>query len=167
MMKKWYLFVIIFMFVGCNHDEIEKVYEEITIEKTYPYFYEKKLLHETDSDTLGIFKQKIYLINSIAQLNENSLFTYSSDDLKDELSKCDFEKYTLVITSSIFLHEIVELKYNFGYNKYQSEFQCNQTFYSKPLEEPIESFYFIINAFLINKIPDNSNVILTTALIGI
>jgi len=162
-MKKWYLFAVLVIFIGCNDEENEQEFREISIEKSYPYIYEKHSMNDVEANVFELFNQKIFLINSITELNKNPLFIYSPNILKEELSKCDFDKYSLVITSSSAIHEIVYLKYNFYYNNFYSEYEYNQTYYSKSLEEPIENIYLLINAFSVRKIPTDSKLVFTKA----
>ncbi|MDR0537639.1 MAG: hypothetical protein LBH04_06315 [Tannerellaceae bacterium] len=164
MMKNWYLIIVIFLFISCNSNEKEEDSKEINIEHSYPYLYEKHSIDDIDVNKLELFNKKIYLINSIAQLNEIPLFVYSSGALMEELSKCDFNKYTLIITSSSTLNEVVELKYNFYYNHVYSEYVYYQTCYSKPLEQPAKNIYFIMNAFSVKKIPELSKALFSKLL---
>ena len=108
LMKKWYLFAVLVIFIGCNDEENKQEFREISIEKSYPYIYEKHSTDDVEVNIFELFNQKIFLINSITELNKNSLFIYSPNILKEELSKCDFDKYSLVITSSSAIHEIVD-----------------------------------------------------------
>jgi len=88
------------------------------------------------------------------------LFIYSPDVLKEELSKCDFDKYSLIITPSITLNEVTDLKCYFFYNNYSGAYTCSQTLFVKPtdIEEKKEYIYLIINAFAVRKIPDESEL---------
>lgn len=153
------------MFVGCNHDEKETIYKEIGIEKTYPYLLEKKSIENANADTFDLFDHKIHLVNSIGQLKNDRLFTYATGYLQEELSKCNFDKYTLVITSSSSLYEISDIEYNFSYDKYNSEYRYYQMIHSKQSEDTARNLYYVINAFLIMKIPDNSRTIFIRSLL--
>ena len=162
-MKNWCLFVVLFLFIGCNDEEKEQEFKRINIEKYYPYIYEKYSVDSIDSSTVELLKVQICLINSIAQLNENPLFIYSPDVLKEELSKCDFDKHSLIITPpSITLNEVTDLKCNFYYNNYSGAYRCSQTLFVKStgssVEEDIEYIYLVINAFAVRKIPDESEL---------
>lgn len=160
-MKQWYLWFFIFFFIGCDNNEIEQDYQAINIEKNYPYLYERHLVKDVDAKTFELFNQKIFLINSIAQLDENPLLNRCADIHKEEFSKCNFDKYTLIMASSSTLNEVIGMDCRLRYNTIFSCFEYDQTLYSKPLVEPIENILFILNVILVKKIPGNSTVSFT------
>ena len=163
-MKNWYLFIVLFIFIGCNDEEKEQELKEVSIKKHYPYVCEKHSVDSIDSSVVELFKTQICLINSITQLNENPLFIYSPDILKEELSKCDFDKYTLIITPPSFtLNEVTDIKCNFYYNNHSGIYECYRTVFLKSAESSmdIEYIYFVINAFAVGKIPDESKLTFT------
>lgn len=164
-MKNWYLLILVFSLFSCsNNENNEPEYKTIGIEKSYPYLYEKYSIDSVDRNTVDLFKQKIHLANSLNQLKESQLFNYCPDILKEEFVKCDFENYTLILTSSSTLNEIVDLKYTFSLKIYSSEYQYFQTSYSRPLVKPVEYIYFVLNAFVVKKIPDDAKIIFLKSL---
>ncbi len=164
-MKHWYFLLFILLITGCNKDEKELEYSEIKIEKNYPYSCEKKPINDIDKDTLELFSRNFFLINSDVQLNENPLFKHFSEELKDALKKCNFEKQTLIIIASSFINEVTGLKSNLGYNNYSSEYICTQTVYCKNIGKPVESVYLIISAFSVNKIPNDSKLVFNSIML--
>jgi len=163
-MKNLYLLLFVFLFAMCSDDnEIEKEYNEIKIEKHYPYLNEKKALDDIDSETAELFDQKAYAIHSIEQLNEDPLFNYSPDVLKEELVKCDFEKYTIIMSSFLSINEIIDLESTFSYNITKSEYSYLRAMHCKHYVETDEVAYLVLNAFLIKKIPVDSRISSTTA----
>lgn len=144
--------------MSCNDVREEEEYKIVNIEKNYPYLNEKHSTSNISPYIQDLFKQKSFLINSLTQLNDNPLFNYCPEVLKEELIKCDFDQFSLIISASSTLNEVVELEGTLLFNNYNLDYEYNQTFYSKPLIEPIENIYFILNAFSIKKIPDNSSI---------
>lgn len=157
-MKQYYLFIFIIFFMGCKEEQKEQEYQVINIEKSYPYSTENHSTTNIAPHILDLFKQKVYLINSLTQLNNNPLFNYCPETLKEELIKCDFNQYSLIIASSSTLNEVVDLKGTMLFNNYNLDYEYNQAFYSKPLVEPISNIYFVLNAFSVKKIPDTSKI---------
>ena len=134
-MRYWYLLSFVLLIAGCDGGEREQEYNKIKIEKTYPYLCKKISVNDIDEGMVELFKNKILPIDSEIQLYENSLFDLFSEELKEELSQCNFNKYTLIVASSSVLYEVTDLEFSFWYNTYFSEYTYNQTVYSKPLVE--------------------------------
>lgn len=166
-MKSWYLFIVVFLLLACNDNDEEKEYTVINIEKSYHYEYESHLTENVDSVYFEQFKQKIYLINSSTQFKKNPLYNYCSDALKENLIKSDFDNYTLILASSSFIQEVTDIKYSLRYNNYNSEYEYFQTNYSKPLVEPVEYLYFVLNTFYVKKLPDDVKIIFIRSQISI
>ena len=164
-MRYWNLLLFVLLITGCDGAEREQEYNKIKIEKTYPYLCKKISINDIDEGMVELFKNRIFPIDSDIQLYENSLFDLFSEELKEELGQCDFNKYTLIVASSSVLNEVTDLEFSFWYNTYFSEYTYNQTVYSKPLVDPIEAIYLTINLFATNKIPDNSKLIYNRATI--
>lgn len=164
MMKHKYLLLLlllIFAITGCD-DENESDFKEVRIEKYFPYYYERESIDNTDNIKTELFHHKILLINSLNQLNDNPLFEYCSESFKENLVGCDFDRYTLILTTTITFDPVFELECGFRYYKSLSEYECNKILYIKNTPTfPPENIYFVANAFLVKKIPDNSNLSLT------
>lgn len=161
MKHRYLLLMFIFAITGCN-DENESDFQEIQIEKYFPYYYETESINNTDNKKTELFHHKILLINSLNQLNENPLFDYCSESFKENLVGCDFDRYALILTTTITFNPVFELECDFRYYKSLSEYECNKILYIKNTSTfPPENIYFVANAFLVKKIPDNSNLSLT------
>lgn len=156
-MKKLILFLFITVITGCNDNEKEPEYYDIKIEEHYSFFHETKVSDELDEDTLNLFNNKVYSINSIEELNKNPLFQYCSAELKDSLRECNFEKYTLCITGSYTQYEFIDLKsISFGYNNFFSEYVYNQILLCKAPIGALDNTYLIIDIFSTKKIPNTA-----------
>ena len=155
-MKNLYLLLLIFIIFGCNKVEKEQEYVEIKIKEHYPY--ESNILDNIDQNTLELFNYKIFALNSLIQLIENPLYNYCSEDLKKELSKCDFKQNTLIITGFSNENVAISIDSSFGYNNFYSEYLYKQTVSCKVPVEPAKKTYLIIDAFLVKKIPTDSKL---------
>lgn len=157
-MKKWYILIIAVFLSACNKDETEQEYTKINIEKQYPYVYETYSIKDIDSIVYKLFTPTICLINSIDTLLKNPLYAYSPKSLKEELIKCDFNNNTLVLTSCSNLQEVDKIEHQLHYNNYFLEYEYTLKLYSKSWKENIENIHFILTAFTIKKIPEDTQI---------
>lgn len=154
-MKNLYLLLFILLITSCNKSETEKGYSDIEVYRHYPHYSEPRLIEELD--TLDSFKYKLYTINSTNELIKSPLFKYCPKDLKDTLSKCDFENQTLFLTGSYEFYKLMDIKSSLGYDNSLSEYIYKQTLLceSNPVT-PFNKVYLIIDALSIKKIKDRN-----------
>lgn len=157
-MKKWHILIIAVFLTACNKNEAEQEYTPIKIEKQYPYVYETYSIKDLDPNIYELFTPTICLINSIDTLLKNPLYIYSPQSLKEDIIKCDFNNNTLVLTSCSNLQEVDKLEYQLYYNNYYLEYEYILKLYSKSWKEDIESIHFILTAFTIKKIPEDTQI---------
>lgn len=156
-MKNWYLLLVfIFLITACSDDDKVQELREIKIEKYYSYFYGVQALDEVDDDVLESFDNNVSPINSVSELNANPLYNQCPDDIKEELNKTDFEKYTIVMIGSFSVYKVTEVKYRFGYSTENSEYRAYLTYYYEGEEDSSKNIYLNLSAFLVKKITDNS-----------
>lgn len=159
-MKNWYLILMLFSFIcafySCDN-EIELAEKLVTIEKTYPFYLETRNLDNMDRDSIELFNQKIVTVNSIEQLENYRLLNFYPETTRESLISCDFEKYTLILTSSLYINEITDLEYKLVIETSSSKYIYYQTLHCQYEEEPYENIYLIVNAFLIKKISENTS----------
>lgn len=157
-MKHCFFLIFIILFSACEKNDEKQKYSVINIKENYPYVYEKHIIGDIPPTISELFSPTIYLINSIEALQENPLFNYCPNVLKEQLVNCNFEYNTLILTSCANLQEVTKLEYQLYFDNYFSEYEYIQTFYSNSLEEEVECVYLIITSFTIQKIPEDTEV---------
>lgn len=151
--------------IGCSKGDSPE-YSVVNIEAVYPFSLEKYAISALKEDSIGLFKQQLLLINSIDQLKRSVLFLHCPDGLKENLSKCDFGKYSLIMTSSTCLNEVTSLKFGFlRSNLNSNEYHCNLYLNAEDLIEPVEYIYLTINIFSVYKIPDDSKILFSQSVL--
>lgn len=165
-MKKLYtLLFIVLLATGCKDNDDSEV-KAISIENLFPQYSETEDYTTVDRDKVDLFGNKIMLINSTNQLKEKAIYHYYPTAVKTELENIDFNTYSLIMVTNTKFQIADSIQLSLTYYASSSMYSCVETFYvNRDNTQSANKIHFLINSFTIKKIPDNSDVFLSMALV--
>lgn len=153
-----FLFICLLLMTSCGNEDKVPDYMLLPAEKNYPAYFARYEINSLAGNSMEVFKYKLYSINSTERLDVNPLFARCPDTLKVRLRGCDFEKYSLILTSCMSISQIYGVRNTLKHWMHADTYDCIQTIYTNDPPSSIDSVYISVSAFAVEKLPDNANI---------
>lgn len=155
----FFILMSIVLLTSCNKEDKEPEYIPLAIHRQF------------DTETMRVklsclkdftdYKDEILIVNSLDGLPQDKYF-----EIEDfRRANINFSEHSLIIVYQLIIGDVVSYKYGWGVNNRDEryEFHASYDFVkdSEYVDGEIENFTFIRSAILVERIPSNSNRIIS------
>ncbi len=156
------IFVSLFAVASCNKEEEQELFKRLPIYKQFQT--ETKAVKLSELKDFTDYSDQVFIVNSPEGLPEDIHF----DTYVFQNANIDFSKYSLIIAYKLIMGEIGAYQYYWGYNyplaAYEFMLDYERIKDSQYQDGEIENFTYLRFAMLVDKIPSNSNWVLSSSL---
>ena len=168
--SKLFCLLLFFVFYSCydyDNGDLSNKYKSLPIVSEIPtYHFDCDSITSEQQDII----KRVIIINSENQLYD--LFNVWEFEMPDELKNFNYEQYSLLIGFYASLSYTLSIQHSFyltGENEdsaYEYYRICNIRG-SEDFDPENYTLYYFYSGILVNKIPDNSDIKMTTSILGI
>ena len=147
----------LFVISACNNDDDNQDNGLVDIEEVSPFYMETIKLQGVDKDLLELFNYKVVAINSIEELENYPLLNYLPEEVIEKFLLFDFEKYTLMLTSSFSINKVNDIEYTLIKKEVGIlDYTYFQTLYCDTTPKIVENIHLVGVSFSTAKLPAES-----------